>query len=571
MPADASQAILQKLLLSAAAASVAETATFPLDLLKTRLQLAGQQAAAQGAAAPPANLLATARVIIQLEGVGGLYAGLAPAVLRHVPYTGIRVLAFEQLRSLAQQRWAPAEAAAAASQAGEARIQQLPLPVRLAIGLTAGGVAQFVAVPADLIKVRMQADGRLVAAGLQPAPRYKGVVHAFSSVLAQEGMRGLWRGSLPAVQRAALVNLGELTTYDAAKQQVLRSGVTGGDNVWAHALSSTCSGFVASVVSTPADVVKTRLMNQDPARPAYRGMLHCFTATLRAEGVRGLYAGFIPTWSRLAPWQLCFWIGQLTNLVTLELAGRGEMGLIDCPGALVAGISALGSTLQHLELSEAPVCDDWLPDSVRHLSALRALRIAIGSWGGDHGRQAGQQLFNSALQQLPQLTGLLLQGETPGPPPPAIASMSQLQWLHLGYPSWDEGVLLPAGPYQSSLRRLIGQFYMIAASLPVLRAMPRLEQISLTEPPSRDGYFEALLQAQTAGASWHAFWDWAAQHPSLCLLEYRDAGEAYNHGGCLDISAVNSVVQLLRRRSDLDIRGLPHCPEGYIPELLSNW
>ena len=42
--------------------------------------------------------------------------------------------------------------------------------------------------------------------------RYKGVVHAFSVVLAQDGVRGLWRGSLPAAQRAALVNLGELTT-----------------------------------------------------------------------------------------------------------------------------------------------------------------------------------------------------------------------------------------------------------------------------------------------------------------------------------------------------------------------
>lgn len=103
--------------------------------------------------------------------MGGLYAGLAPAVLRHVPYTGIRVLAFEQLRSLAQEHWAPAEVAAAANQPGVARVQPLPLPVRLAIGLTAGGVAQFVAVPADLIKVRMQADGRLVAAGLQTSPR----------------------------------------------------------------------------------------------------------------------------------------------------------------------------------------------------------------------------------------------------------------------------------------------------------------------------------------------------------------------------------------------------------------
>ena len=133
--------------------------------------------------------------------------------------------------------------------------------------------------------------------------------------------------------------------------------------------------WVPAVVSTPADVIKTRLMNQDPSNPAYRGMLHCFTATLRtggrrggtgeerqaaarpavcwaglhaadgqgckaeqlcmrqlitpaplatllgAEGLTGLYAGFIPTWSRLAPWQLCFWVSYEQLRCTAGLAG----------------------------------------------------------------------------------------------------------------------------------------------------------------------------------------------------------------------------------------------------------
>lgn len=159
----------KKLLLSAVAASAAETATFPLDLLKTRLQLAGRQAGA-----PPAGLLGTAAGIVRHEGIAGLYAGLSPAVLRHLPYTSIRVLVFEQLRGLAQQRLADPSAAAAgqsAGQQGSRRQAQLPLAVSLAIGLAAGGTAQLVAVPADLMKVRMQADGLLVAAGLQAAPR----------------------------------------------------------------------------------------------------------------------------------------------------------------------------------------------------------------------------------------------------------------------------------------------------------------------------------------------------------------------------------------------------------------
>jgi solute carrier family 25 uncoupling protein 27 len=49
------------------------------------------------------------------------------------------------------------------------------------------------------------------------------------------------------------------------------------------------------------------MMNQDPRNPTYRGSVDCLVRTLRSEGWRGLYKGFLPTWARLAPWQLAFW------------------------------------------------------------------------------------------------------------------------------------------------------------------------------------------------------------------------------------------------------------------------
>jgi solute carrier family 25 uncoupling protein 27 len=45
--------------------------------------------------------------------------------------------------------------------------------------------------------------------------------HAFKKILSESGIRGLWKGSIPNVQRAALVNLGDLTTYDTAKQLIM--------------------------------------------------------------------------------------------------------------------------------------------------------------------------------------------------------------------------------------------------------------------------------------------------------------------------------------------------------------
>lgn len=98
--------------------------------------------------------------MVRTEGVLGLYTGLSPAVLRHIPYTGLRVLVFEQMRNQLQQRIYPEVAASGGARAA------LPLPANLALGLVAGALGQAAAVPADLVKV---GQGWRVAGRVQSA------------------------------------------------------------------------------------------------------------------------------------------------------------------------------------------------------------------------------------------------------------------------------------------------------------------------------------------------------------------------------------------------------------------
>jgi solute carrier family 25 (mitochondrial uncoupling protein), member 27 len=74
-------------------------------------------------------------------------------------------------------------------------------------GVSAGALAQFMASPADLIKVQIQMEGKRRLMGLKP--RVHGTMDAFRKIVARGGVKGLWKGSIPNVQRAALVNLGE--------------------------------------------------------------------------------------------------------------------------------------------------------------------------------------------------------------------------------------------------------------------------------------------------------------------------------------------------------------------------
>lgn len=85
---------VNKIALASLSAMVAETTTFPIDITKTRLQLHG------------ISLSTTRRVsafqvaadIVRNEGVTGLYKGLSPALIRHIFYTPIRTVGYEQLR-----------------------------------------------------------------------------------------------------------------------------------------------------------------------------------------------------------------------------------------------------------------------------------------------------------------------------------------------------------------------------------------------------------------------------------------------------------------------------------------
>ncbi|PNW84038.1 hypothetical protein CHLRE_04g218650v5 [Chlamydomonas reinhardtii] len=322
---------------------VAEGVTYPIDLLKTRLQLQGELAAAssspKSSGPKPKGAVRLAAELIRREGMRGLYAGLAPALVRHIFYTGTRITVYEQLRRSyvggLSSGTSGSGAGSSSSGSGSGNTSStstststssgnsVGLGAKLLMGLTAGAVGQAVAVPADLVKVRLQAEGRLVASGKIPAPRYKGMGDCLRQIVAQEGgMAGLWRGGGPAVQRAALVNLGELATYDQAKQLVLASGLTGGrDNLGTHTAASMCSGLFASVVSVPADVVKTRMMSQDPAAPKYRSSLDCLVRSVRAEGLLALYKGFLPTWARLGPWQLVFWTSYEGTRAAFNLGG----------------------------------------------------------------------------------------------------------------------------------------------------------------------------------------------------------------------------------------------------------
>lgn len=178
-------------------------------------------------------MIATAGGIIREEGLFKLFQGLSPALYRHVVYSGVRIGTYDYLR----KRFMDDE-------------NQLALWKSAIAGVSAGALAQYLASPADLVKVHIQMEGRRRLMGLEP--RVHSASHALKEIIRRGGIAGCWKGSIPNVQRAALVNLGDLTTYDSVKRYILKNTGLPDDHV-VHTMSSICAGLIAALLGTPAD------------------------------------------------------------------------------------------------------------------------------------------------------------------------------------------------------------------------------------------------------------------------------------------------------------------------------
>ncbi|XP_034948328.1 mitochondrial uncoupling protein Bmcp isoform X2 [Chelonus insularis] len=226
--------------------------------------------------------------MIKYEGAQSLYCGISSAILRQATYGTIKFGTYYSLKQMAIDRWGT---------------NDLVL-INVICAAVAGSISSAIANPTDVVKVRMQVSGNQGNLSLYDC---------FHDVYRHEGVRGLWRGVGPTAQRAAVIAAVELPIYDFTKQRLIPYI---GDSVSNHFLSSFVASTASAVASTPIDVVRTRLMNQKQINSStcstshylYKGSVDCFFQTIKTEGVSALYKGFVPSFLRMGPWNVIFFI-----------------------------------------------------------------------------------------------------------------------------------------------------------------------------------------------------------------------------------------------------------------------
>lgn len=258
------------------ASAMAACCTHPLDLLKVHLQT--QQQATH-------NLTSMGIHVVRTQGVLALYNGLSASLMRQLTYSTTRYGLYEVVSAELKKTNDP-----------------LPFYQKICIGAVAGFLGGIVGNPADMVNVRMQNDVKTI--DVAKRRNYKHVFDGLYRTATEEGVTTWMRGVTMTSSRALLMTVAQVACYDQAKQLLLTTGVFK-DNIITHFTASFIAGTIATGITQPVDVMKTRLMEAKPGQ--YKSVAHCVLYTAKL-GPMGFYKGFVPAWVRLAPHTILTWI-----------------------------------------------------------------------------------------------------------------------------------------------------------------------------------------------------------------------------------------------------------------------
>ncbi|GMH52021.1 hypothetical protein TrST_g8245 [Triparma strigata] len=265
------------------AAILASCVIHPIDLAKVRMQIYGQLNPGK----PVPSFPTIISRMIKSDGITSVYKGLDAAIGRQMVYGTARIGLHRTFSDYLVRR---------------NNNQPLNFGVKTLSGMASGATAVCIGTPFDIALVRLQSDSMA-----EPGQRrnYKNVFDALIRTAKEEGFGALYKGLAPNIFRGMSMNVGMLACYDQAKELV---GSINNDPLLKKKttqMGASCiAGFTAALFSLPFDLIKSRLMSQQPnssGKLPYSGIADCGVKILKADGVRGLFAGFSAYYGRCAP------------------------------------------------------------------------------------------------------------------------------------------------------------------------------------------------------------------------------------------------------------------------------
>eukprot|EP01036_Dinobryon_divergens_P036853 gene36853-48068_t len=282
---------IKHLIAGTAGGLVATVSLFPLELVKTRMQVIDGNRLLQYK-----SIYSAFRTVIQNEGILGLYQGVTPSIIAASGSWG-GYFYFYELSKLRKLQWMHGQ--------DHSPTVKLSTSDHLLSGVEAGVLLVFLFNPLWVLKTRMALQGADVE--ITGKKKYSGLLEGLRVIVREEGVSGLYKGLVPALLLTSHGAI-QFATYESMKSyfQNYQRGNT--QPAWISVLLGGVSKIIASTITYPYQLVKSRLQQREVfneelniRRPKYTGTIDCFLKIWRKDGIVGFFRGAVPNALKVAP------------------------------------------------------------------------------------------------------------------------------------------------------------------------------------------------------------------------------------------------------------------------------
>ena len=311
---------LQNLSVAAIVGGISVLLLHPIDLIKTRLM--NQR---KGSAYLYRGPIDCIQQVIRNEGYISFFRGVQPHVLGVALERSIKL----QVHHLMQQAFH-------AMDDEKVNNRKPSLLLEALAGGCAGACQLLVTNPMEITSIRLQLQGETAR-----LLKERGIVSPSPStmlgVIKDLGFPGVYRGASACLIRDVPFSAIFFPSYVACKDVLVQhnANFTGTATAADIFYAGTIAGIPASLLTTPADVVKCRLQSiARPGETSYTGIRDCVTKMYQNEGIFAFFQGSSMRVLRIAPqFGLSLLLYEnLTNLTGLEKVRRPPSNLPIDPG-----------------------------------------------------------------------------------------------------------------------------------------------------------------------------------------------------------------------------------------------
>lgn len=244
---------------------------YPIDLVKTRMQ---NQRSARVGQLLYKNSIDCFQKVIRNEGFRGLYSGVLPQLVGVAPEKAIKLTVNDLVRG----------------KFTDIQSGNIPLTAEILAGGSAGACQVIFTNPLEIVKIRLQIQGEAMKAAAREGEQV--TKRSALWIVRHLGLVGLYKGASACLLRDVPFSAIYFPTYSHLKKDYFGESPTKKLGILQLLTAGAIAGMPAAYLTTPCDVIKTRLQVETrKGDTSYSGLRDAATKVFREEGFRAFFKG----------------------------------------------------------------------------------------------------------------------------------------------------------------------------------------------------------------------------------------------------------------------------------------